>query len=73
MEKCKYCQSIKPHLIFTNPDITVEGTELVVRYDAYSVDSSFNEWININYCPMCGHKLGLSNEEEIRQQAEGEV
>ncbi len=31
--------------------------DLKLTYDAYSCDSSFQEYIEINYCPMCGKKL----------------
>jgi hypothetical protein len=28
-----------------------------LEYDAYSVDSSFNVSLEIEYCPFCGKKL----------------
>lgn len=31
--------------------------ELTIEYDAYSNDSSFSVYRNINFCPMCGRNL----------------
>jgi hypothetical protein len=35
----------------------IKEDKLIADYDAYSADSSFDESIKINYCPMCGKKL----------------
>lgn len=38
-------------------DAIIKDGILILDYDAYSCDSSFNEEIKINFCPMCGKKL----------------
>lgn len=37
--------------------LTIRGNHLCVDYAAYSCDSSFNDSIEIKFCPMCGRKL----------------
>ncbi|MFV0587528.1 hypothetical protein [Bacteroides reticulotermitis] len=41
----------------SDPDMKIEGNNLIIDYNAYSCDSSFHESIEINYCPFCGRKL----------------
>ena len=58
---CNYCQKQEriPHAflkISINHDLK-ENNYLEIDYDAYSCDSSFEEIIYINYCPICGRKL----------------
>lgn len=38
-------------------DAIIDGNRLMFNYDAYSRDSSFNEEIEIKFCPMCGASL----------------
>jgi hypothetical protein len=33
------------------------GKSIELEYDAYSVDSSFDVNIEINFCPFCGKEL----------------
>lgn len=37
--------------------LKIEGTDLLLDYDAYSCDSSFNLKASIRFCPFCGRKL----------------
>ena len=68
MNKCDYCVDGT----FGNDNIESESldiklvpikTELGAKlsmylyYNAYSIDSSFEEIIDIKYCPMCGREL----------------
>lgn len=60
---CRYCtkqEEIESDWL----DITIEGDELRLYYDAYSSDSSFEEVLWVQYCPMCGKKLEPLEEEE---------
>ena len=58
---CKYCETDGYH----NTDlieaewigIRVIGDKLNLDYVAYSGDSSFEEAVKINFCPMCGKEL----------------
>ena len=69
---CNFCNKQKPKYIVDNSpnkkvvkndsiaesfNLIIEGNKLMVEYDAYSTDSSFNEEIQIKYCPMCGRSL----------------
>lgn len=56
---CNFCnQRIKePAILHSSLQITLDGTELKLDYDAFSVDSSFVEWIKIKFCPFCGEEL----------------
>ncbi len=38
-------------------DVQIIGKTLDLKYDAFSVDSSFDTEIKIKYCPMCGRRL----------------
>lgn len=53
---CIHCEEEKG---FDSDFITmwIEQGSIYVNYSAYSNDSSFEEQIKINYCPMCGKKL----------------
>jgi hypothetical protein len=51
------CDSCKKDIGMDDFSLTIEGNELIADYDAYSCDSSFNEKVTINFCPMCGKKL----------------
>lgn len=42
-----------------NLDMIIKKNILNLSYNAYSVDSSFYEDIEINFCPMCGKKLSM--------------
>lgn len=56
---CNFCnQRIKePAILHSSLQMTLDGIELKLNYDAYSVDSSFTEWIEIKFCPFCGEEL----------------
>ena len=68
MRKCDHCvdgtfgndniesESLDIKLV---PIKTKLGTKLAMYlyYDAYSGDSSFEETIDIKYCPMCGREV----------------
>ncbi len=51
------CNLCEKDIGFEDFSLYVEDDELVADYNAYSCDSSFNERVKINYCPMCGEKL----------------
>jgi hypothetical protein len=38
-------------------EMTIVKNILKIGYDAYSCDSSFDEELEINYCPFCGRNL----------------
>ncbi|ANY29302.1 hypothetical protein [Bacillus phage PK16] len=74
---CKYCETDGYHrteLIEAECiDIRVVGNKLNLDYAAYSCDSSFEEDVKINFCPMCGQKLvELVNEEDEEDDEEDE-
>ena len=53
--KCAFCsnkENISNYL-----KLSIKEKILNIEYNAYSCDSSFNESIKINFCPMCGRKL----------------
>ncbi|ASR79643.1 hypothetical protein KAMFAM_239 [Bacillus phage Kamfam] len=58
---CKYCENTELHN--AEPieaewiELKVIGDKLNLDYQAYSCDSSFEEAVKINFCPMCGKKL----------------
>lgn len=62
---CEYCRGSKPltmteyayneELPVLNIQVTNNG--LSAYYSAYSADSSFDGFVAINYCPMCGRKF----------------
>lgn len=66
MKSCSYCinPNHKPIELIEKEgatavlDLFVRETQLRGSYDAYSIDSSFDGFTSINYCPMCGRKLG---------------
>ena len=73
MNKCDYCVDGtfgNDNIESENSDIklvpikTKLGTKLVMYldYNAYSMDSSFEETIDIKYCPMCGRELKEAQE-----------
>ena len=56
---CKYCaEGNNERLESEYAGYRVTGDRLEVDYCAYSGDSSFEEAIKINNCPMCGQRLG---------------
>lgn len=60
MENCEHCKKLNPTKLKLEPNfagIEIEGATIAIRYEAYSVDSSFTAFIDINYCPICGTKL----------------
>lgn len=57
--KYGYKESVKPIDFGETCDLTITGRTLHVDYNAYSCDSSFNDEIAINFCPMCGKKLNM--------------
>jgi len=56
---CRFCENNKKanDSIAESLDMIIEGSKLILGYDAYSADSSFSEEIEIKYCPMCGRKV----------------
>lgn len=56
-----YVESTKPVDFGETCTLTIVGNILHVDYDAYSCDSSFNNKITIDFCPMCGKKLEKTN------------
>lgn len=60
---CDFCSKPKVRSSIENESLTsvftlrIEGNKLVCIYNAYSVDSSFDEEIYISFCPMCGKSL----------------
>lgn len=53
---CKFCDNPYRSLTII-PRTTIQGNLLHIDYEAYSADSNFEEYITINYCPMCGKLL----------------
>jgi hypothetical protein len=53
---CNVCQG-REDIGKHNLDIYIIKNILSIDYDAYSSDSSFEEELEINYCPICGRKL----------------
>ena len=64
MSKCEYCRGIEEFADFngnenrTAPIIYVLDNILSVVHYPYGSNSSFECEYKINYCPMCGEKLG---------------
>lgn len=68
---CNFCNKDKPkdwdnsivRREFKNDSLSKEFEAIIIKdtlefnYNAYSVDSSFNDEIKINFCPMCGSIL----------------
>lgn len=60
---CKYCEDGNNERLVSESEFDyasykITGDKLEVWYDAYSGDSSFEEEIKLNNCPMCGKRLG---------------
>lgn len=58
-DMCPYCKGCHIHTTDDYIDVYIDNANktMNISYDAYSCDSSFNDSIQINYCPMCGRKL----------------
>lgn len=57
---CNFCdekEKISECVLGPSLKMLLEGDEIRLEYDAYSVDSSFTEWIEIKFCPFCGEEL----------------
>jgi len=56
---CKDCENCEelPQESGVIDSARVKGDRLVIEYEAYSVDSSFDEKIKVKFCPMCGRDL----------------
>jgi hypothetical protein len=59
---CKFCEILKGKKETEELDMpcvtaNIIGNVIDMDYSAYSVDSSFHEQWEINYCPMCGKEL----------------
>ncbi|AGY46731.1 hypothetical protein BigBertha_223 [Bacillus phage BigBertha] len=73
---CKYCEITELHN--AEPieaewiEIKVIGNTLNLDYSAYSCDSSFEEAVKINFCPICGKELvelpAIEEEEEEEEE-----
>jgi len=65
---CKYCEAVELRNAESIEaewiEIKVIGDKLNLDYSAYSCDSSFEEAVKINFCPMCGKELVAIEEEE---------
>ena len=68
-QKCSYCagEPKTPMEIHCDDsidlDLFISGNRIAANYIAYSIDSSFEAYAEINYCPMCGMNLRESEEE----------
>jgi len=60
---CKYCEAGES-LDFNMVLAYLKGNRLALDYDAYSCDSSFEDFLEIKYCPMCGRELEKENHHE---------
>ncbi|QFP93474.1 UNVERIFIED_ORG: hypothetical protein Xoosp15_209 [Xanthomonas phage Xoo-sp15] len=74
---CKYCETDGIHRTERIEsdwlELRVEGNKLNMYYQAYSGDSSFEEDVKINFCPMCGQELTeLVNEEDEEDENDEE-
>lgn len=58
--KYGYVECIEPFNWGETCNLTIQGNFLCLDYSAYSCDSSFNDTIEIKFCPMCGRKLKVS-------------
>jgi rRNA maturation endonuclease Nob1 len=54
---CKFCEEREDISELPSLTISISSKYLDIYYDAYSCDSSFHEYIEINYCPKCGKKI----------------
>lgn len=61
-EKYGYVEIVEHPSFGETCDLRICGDKLCIDYNAYSTDSSFNDEIKINFCPMCGRKLSNKNE-----------
>jgi hypothetical protein len=61
---CDFCEH-KEDLGFDWVGAKIRGSALELDYSAYSVDSSFEDELKINYCPMCGRLINLDDESEV--------
>lgn len=68
---CSYCTGEKPITLIEDRghyyanevlEIFISKNRLESYYSAYSNDSSFDGYAEINYCPMCGRKLERESE-----------
>lgn len=57
--KYGYEESVKSVNFGETCNLEIVGKTLHIDYSAYSCDSSFNDEITINFCPMCGKRLGI--------------
>lgn len=56
---CEYCEEENsPYNLLTISDIDVEMNKRKIHWFLELSDSHYNDIIIINYCPMCGRKLG---------------
>lgn len=53
--KCAFCGNKENFSKWLH--LYMDGNKLHISYEAYSCDSSFDETITLNYCPICGRKL----------------
>lgn len=63
-KSCSYCVGEEPKTSMEihcdnsiDLDLFISGNRISANYIAYSIDSSFEAYVEINYCPMCGRKL----------------
>lgn len=56
-DMCPYCKGKRINTEDHYINVHIKDDHMYIEYDAYSCDSSFNDSIQIKYCPMCGRKL----------------
>lgn len=61
-QKYGYAEIVEHSSFSETCDLRIYGDKLCIDYNAYSTDSSFNDEIKINFCPICGRKLPDKNE-----------
>ena len=54
---CKFCSKSRTESLDVCGALTIKNAVLRIHYSPVSVDSSWEEEIDINFCPMCGEDL----------------
>ncbi len=54
---CSFCREGRELADRSIAEYVIQDNKLVIDYMAHSSDSSFEEEIEIKFCPMCGQEL----------------
>lgn len=58
---CRFCEGNKSIVLSNGLEITLDEDKLDLEY-YFCRCGSFADELKINYCPMCGKKLGNNND-----------